>query len=227
MTWQNSQLRPGGRAPADAGGQIPRAEVPSIQSSWLPPLRNSSPRGRGSRRGGPARDQLGAPVNPVRAGRAGCSRRGPSASRPRGPNRTARRRPAVPTDPSPLRLGGPNKESGGSRGGSAKAVKRQPASPAHRLPLGGRSSRSPGLTLSRSGAAARDRPGGEPQGGRGAPGPTRGRRPPPCLPAPPRSGVPADKARRRRGRSGDPGPPRRPPRNKRGQEPRKPGALMQ
>lgn len=36
MTWQDSQLRPGGRAPADAGGQMPR-KVPSIQSSWLPP----------------------------------------------------------------------------------------------------------------------------------------------------------------------------------------------
>jgi len=43
MTWQNSQLRPGGRAPADAGGQMPRAEVPSIQSSWLPPLATRVP----------------------------------------------------------------------------------------------------------------------------------------------------------------------------------------
>lgn len=63
-----------------------------------------------------------------------------------------------------------------------------------------------------------------PAGGRGA-GPRRGRRPPPCLPPLPEAKRRADKARRRQ--RGHPGRPRRPPPNKRGQEPRKPGALMQ
>lgn len=99
MTWQNSQLRPRGGAPADSGSQIPRAEVPSIQSGRLRPLRGSSPRGRGSGRGGPTRDRPCAPVNPVPSGR---SRPDPSASQPRGPSSTARPRPAAPTAPSPL-----------------------------------------------------------------------------------------------------------------------------
>lgn len=63
-----------------------------------------------------------------------------------------------------------------------------------------------------------------PAGGRGA-WPRRGRRPPPCLPPLPEAKRRADKARPRRHR--DAGRPRRPPPNKRGQEPRKPGALMQ
>lgn len=215
--------------------QIPAAKsqeqkCPSILSGWLRPLRDSSPQGWGSRRRGPAQGRPGAPVNPVRAGR---SRRGPCATRPRGPSSTAHPKPAAPAVPSPLRRArrcdqaAQTKRAAAPGAAGAKAVPRLPACLPPSLARLPQSPQSPGPTPFRPGAAARDRPGYEPRGGRSSPGPRRGRRPPPCLPAPPRSGVRADKARRRRGRSGGPGRPRRPPRDKRGQEPRKPGALMQ
>lgn len=81
MTWQKAQLVSQSFAHADPGGQVPKAEVPSIQSGRLRPLQTQVPLPRQSPwqpRAGPD----GLPVNPVPTR---CFRHRPGASRPRGP----------------------------------------------------------------------------------------------------------------------------------------------
>lgn len=212
-----------------------KQKSPASRVAGFVPFKLKSPR-RGSRRGSPVRDRTGSPLNPVPTR---CFRHRPSASRPRGPPaQRARGRPSSPplhrfSEPGgavrPPRQRDPRVPGQWApRPGRACLAPSRPRSFVHRSsPAARKVPAARARPLPRPEAAAPDRPGKERRGGRGSPGPRRGRRPPPCLPAPPRSWVPADNARRRRGRSGRPGRPRRPPRNKRGQEPRKPGALMQ
>lgn len=79
----------------------PKQKSPASRMAGFVPS-DSSPRGRGSRRGSPARDRTGSPVNPVPTGRF---RHRPNASRPRGLRSTARPGPAVLAAPSPLQRG--------------------------------------------------------------------------------------------------------------------------
>lgn len=190
MTWQNSQYLSRSRAcrsqRRSLWGRSP--EHSELQASSP---QDSSPRGRGCRRGGPARNRLGCPVNPVQARR---SHRDPTAFQPRGPHSTARQGPsALPARERPAGPSGRTDNRAGGAGGGGRRGRAAPASfplqPTARLPAP-RVPAAPARPQRRPGAAAQEQLGGKRRGGRGTPVPRRGRRPPPCLPAPPRRGVP-------------------------------------
>lgn len=218
MTWQNSQLLSRSRAPAGPRAKSPGAQVPSIRNRRLRPLgtRVAAAGLRGTGRALPLTPSGPAAPTAAPLGSRGTARPGPGS-------------PLLPVpDDSAGPSGRPDKGAGGA-GGGGRRDRAAPASVPPSLPPGarrahrGRGATPPAPRGLRSGPALpRERREAAARRGRGG----GGGRHHVCPPLP-EAGCSADKARRRRGRSGRPGRPRRPPRNTRGQEPRKPGALMQ
>ncbi|XP_053526036.1 translation initiation factor IF-2-like [Artibeus jamaicensis] len=229
MNWQNPQLLSRSQAPANPGGQVPKAGL-SIQSGRLRPHRTPVPKAKTvaaetpSGTGPVLRLTLSGPSAPaaVRTPRGSVAQRTRCQSPPPPFSRSSEPGGAVCR---------PDKEIRGSRGSGRRgqARPRLPLFPA-RLPTPAKAPppgpdtipapeppfRTGSVSSGWEAAARRGRGGGG------------------CChhvcPPLPEAGCSVDNARRRRGRRGRlgrPRRPRRPPRNKRGQEPRKPGALMQ
>lgn len=188
MTWQNSQLLSRSHAPADPGGQGPKAGVPASRvAGRLLPHRTpvpeaeasavAAPRGAGPALSEPCLDRLLPPL-PERLPAPGTQ----SAARPRL---------AAPAALFPLQWARQGCRAAQTKRSAAPGVAGAEAWPRLPLPPTRRTPAAPVRHHPDRGAAARDRPGEERRGGRGAPGPRRGRRLPPCLPAPPRSAVPS------------------------------------
>lgn len=190
MTWQNCNF-------------FPEAAHPQI-----PPSRSQEPKSRASRAAGFV--PVGTRV-PTTEAVAAVAPRGTSwalpltlsepatAAAPRAPPGPAAQRARGRPSPQPFPH---SDEPGGAVRPPRQRGRRLPGRPAprpgraapaslHLPPSARRAPAAPAQSHPRLRAIVRDQPGGERQGGRGAPGPTRGRRPPPCLPAPPRSGVPS------------------------------------